>query len=570
MRTADRELAHLRARAVEWIAGDPDPVTRERLQGAVDLGDRTELRAALDPALEFGTAGLRGQVGPGPARMNRATVIRTTRGLADHVLATVGADRPVVVGFDARPDSARFARDVVGVLVAAGLRVRRFADPVPTPLVAYAARVDEAAAAVVVTASHNPAEDNGYKVYGPDARQIVPPTDARIAAAADAAGAANQIPLGDPDDSSGAVTTYDERLASDYLAELSGARPAVTGPDRRIVYTPLHGVGGELALRALGEAGYADVHVVPSQFEPDGAFPTVAFPNPEEPGALDEALRLGDTTAADLVLANDPDADRLAMAVPGPDGAHRQLSGNQLGVVLGDHLLRHHPSPHRLVVSTVVSSPMLAAVAAAHGARYEPTLTGFKWICRAAAALAAAEGLDFVFGYEEALGYVVGDVVRDKDGIAAAVVAADLVRDLAAHGRTVSDRLEELYRRDGLWVSRQRTLSLDAVDGPQRVTAVLDALSRARGDAVGARDVLEVNDHRRGPASAPWRPPSPMVELALADGRALLRPSGTEPKVKVYVDLRADRSGDLATQERDLGRDADAVAEAVLARAAAV
>ena len=556
----------LRERALEWIAGDPDPLTRGRLLQAVDAGDTAELRAALHPALSFGTAGLRGPVGPGPARMNQATVMRTTRGLAEQVLATVGSGRPVVVGYDARPDSARFAHAAAGVLAAAGLPVRRFVEPVPTPLAAFAARRDEAAAAIVVTASHNPPADNGYKVYGADARQIVPPVDLEIAAASQAAGPANAIPWVDPD-TSGVVHDYDAALAEAYLAEIAAVRPTVAGPDQRIAYTPLHGVGWNLLARALARAGYADVHVVASQAEPDGDFPTLAFPNPEEPGTLHEVLRLGDDVQADLVLANDPDADRLALAVPGPDGRHRPLSGNQLGVLLADHLLRHHAGRRPLVVSTVVSSPMLADVAASHGARYEPTLTGFKWICRAGAEVARQEQREFVFGYEEALGYVVADVVRDKDGIAAGVVTADLVRELAGRGQSVDQRLEELYQRDGLWVSRQVSRPLEATGGPAAAGALLDTLAGLDVADVGGRRLTGIRDHRRGSGEVAWRPPSPIVELDLEGGRALVRPSGTEPKVKVYVDLRADRQGDLGRQQDALGREADRVAMAVLTAA---
>lgn len=553
-------LAALRARARTWIAGDPDPGTRRALSEAVEAGDAEELTHALAAPLRFGTAGLRGPVGPGPARMNRATVIRVSHGLAQHVRTTVGEDRPVVVGFDARPDSARFARDAVGVLCAAGLPVAAFDRPVPTPVVAHAARVAAAAAAVVVTASHNPPADNGYKVYGPDAIQIVPPDDRAIAQAAETAPAASEVPRADPGDAR--VRILGEPDLERYLADVLRVRPQMRGPAPRVVYTPLHGVAGELATRALAAAGYGDVHVVAAQQEPDGTFPTVASPNPEESGVLDRALTLAGDVDADLVLANDPDGDRLAVAVPDPRGGHRILTGNQIGVLLGDHLLRHTDAARPVVASSVVSSPMFAEVAAAHGARHEVTHTGFKWICRAAVTVARDESGEALFGYEEALGYAVGTAVLDKDGISAAVTMADLVCDLAGAGLGVLDRLDELYRHHGLWVSCQHGVALEAGDGPSRIAEALDAVSGVAGGRLGGRRVLRVEDHRRLEEGPAWRGPAELVEVALeGGGRALLRPSGTEAKVKVYVDLRTERSGSLAAQEARLLAQADRVAQ---------
>jgi phosphomannomutase len=561
---ADEELSALLTRAREWISGDPDPETREQLAAAAQAQDLEELRAALAAPLAFGTAGLRGLVGPGPARMNRATVIRVTHGLADHLLRTVGTQRPVIVGFDARPDSARFARDTVAVLAAAGLPVAHFERPVPTPLVAHVARVRGAAGAVVITASHNPPAYNGYKVYGPDAIQIVGPDDGSIAAAAAAAPPAADVGWVVPEEAEG-VEVLGEREATDYLDEVAAAVPRTPGRDPRIVYTPLHGVAGDLAIRALAAAGFHDVHEVASQAAPDGTFPTLAFPNPEEPGVLDAALARAAEVDAGLVLANDPDGDRLAVAVRDGDG-YRTLTGNQIGVLLGDHLLRHTDATRPVVASSVVSSPMFALVAADHAARHETTLTGFKWICRAAARIAEQEHGDVVFGYEEALGYAVGTVVRDKDGISAAVTAAGLVRELAGAGRTLVDRLEELYQRHGLWVSHQHAVTLAGAAATGRVGAALEAASRLAGTRLAGRSVVVVEDHRQAGERPVWRGVTPLVELGLEGGaRVLVRPSGTEPKVKVYVDLRAPRQGGLADQEHGLLVQADQTARDLLA-----
>ena len=551
-------------RARAWIAGDPDPATREELQTLLDAGDRDALADRLDGTLEFGTAGLRGVVGAGPLRMNRAVVIRTSRGLADHLLATLpdAKDRGVVVGFDARPDSRRFAADAVGVFGAAGLRVRWFPTPQPTPIVAYAQKVLDAAAAVVITASHNPPEYNGYKVYGEGAAQIAPPADEAIAAAIDAVGPAAEVPRVDPLDSD-LVAPVDAEVVERYLADLVAARPPVEGPDLRIVYTPLHGVGAELVTRALADGGYHDVHVVPSQAEPDGAFPTVPFPNPEEPGALDAALELAAEVGADLVLANDPDADRIAVAVP--DAARdgwRPLTGNQIGVLLADHLLAGTDTDRPLVVASIVSTPMFAEVARAYDARAEWTLTGFKWICAAARDLERSDGRTFVYGFEEALGSSVGTVVRDKDGIGAAVAIADIARSLAGEGRTILDKLAELYRRHGLWVSHQHSITRPGADGQAEIAAAMAHLSDALPDALAGHAVVGSTDYRTGADQRPpWLTTHDLVLLELEGGRALIRPSGTEPKCKIYVDLRAE-----VPEDRDL----DDLAAELEAEAAAV
>jgi phosphomannomutase len=555
------------ALATAWIAGDPDESTRAQLQALLDAGDTDAIAERFAGQLEFGTAGLRGIVGPGPLAMNRAVVIRTSRGLADHLLASVpnAAERGVVVGFDARHDSRRFAQDAVGVFAAAGLEAHWFPTPQPTPLIAYAQKVLDAAGGVVVTASHNPPEYNGYKVYVEGAAQIVPPTDAAIAAAIDRVGPANEVPRDDPATSPLAAPVPAE-IVDRYVADLAAARPQVDGPWPTLVYTPLHGVARDLVVRVLADAGYDDIHVVATQAEPDPDFPTVAFPNPEEPGAFDAALALAAEVAADLVIANDPDGDRLAVAVPDRAGGHRPLTGNQIGVLLADHLLAGSSADRKLVVSSIVSTPMVASVAAAYGARAEVTLTGFKWIWGAGRVLEADEGYTFVYGFEEALGSSVGSVVRDKDGIGAAAAFADLARSLAGSGRSVLDRLDELAVEHGLWVSRQLSITRPGLEGAREIAAAMQVLASRLPDELAGHAVTATTDYRTGADQRPpWLTTHELVALDLVDGRAMIRPSGTEPKCKIYIDLRAEvaATDDLDARAQALETEAATVARAL-------
>jgi phosphomannomutase len=553
----------LRDRARDWAAGDPDPAMRAELEAVAATGDPATLEDLVGSGLTFGTAGLRGRVGPGPNRMNRAVVIRATRGLVDHLLATdeTAAERGVVVAFDARHDSERFARDVAAVVAAAGIRVHRFPTHQPTPIGAFAQKELDAAACVVVTASHNPPDDNGYKVYVEGAAQIVPPTDVSIAAAIDAVGAATDVPRLDDDvlDADTRVTVLGDELLDRYLAAIPAARPRVSEPAAstplRIAYTPLHGVGRDMILRALSSAGYDDVHVAPTQAEPDGDFPTVAFPNPEEPGALDAVLALAEEVGADLVIANDPDADRLAIAVPDGAGGFVPLSGNRIGVLLAEHCLSgigdgiDLGGAVPLIVSSIVSTPMVADVAAVHGARSEVTLTGFKWICAAARAL-EPQGHHLVYGFEEALGSAVGGVVADKDGISAAVAFADLARGLKAQGSSVLERLAELHRRHGLWVSHQHSLVHVGAVGARRIAEAMARIGSEPPAAIGGAEVREVVDFRVGAESRPpWLGPHDLVAFTLDEGRVMIRPSGTEPKCKIYVDVRADVPADATLED---------------------
>jgi phosphomannomutase len=549
--------------ARSWIAGDPDPSTRAELQAAIDNGDLEDLADRMNGTLEFGTAGLRGIVGAGSNRMNRAVIIRATRGVADHLLETgLGL---VVVGRDARLSSPQFLEDTVAVLAAAGIPVRYFTDPVATPVVAYAARVLGARSGIIITASHNPADYNGYKVYAPNAVQIVPPIDSQIAAAIDAVGPAVEVPMHDDPFHAPGVEPVPPSVLDGYLSDLEAARAGGSAdPNLTIVYTPMHGVGWRYFAEAMKKAGYLNVLPVPEQVEPDGHFPTTHFPNPEEPGALDLAIGLAERGGADIILSNDPDADRLAVALPSEDGWVK-LTGNQIGCLLADYLLERWSSQDRpMVIESIVSSPMLESIAKAYGAHFDQTLTGFKWIWNAALDLEAMGVGLYAFGYEEALGYSVGRAVRDKDGISAAVVFADLASACATEGRTVLDRLGDLYRRHGLWVSTQKSIVRPGSEGAEEIAAAMKRLETSTPNALGGFDVAGVVDYRIGAETRPrWLAATPLVALDL-EGRArvLIRPSGTEPKLKIYVDLRADiDTEDLAAVEQTAVDLADRIAE---------
>ena len=556
----------LREEARHWAASDPDPETRAEIEGLIESEDGEGLVAAFGSELTFGTAGIRGKVGAGPGRMNRAVVIRTTAGLASTVLQAGGGT--VVVGFDARPTSRRFAEDTAGVLLAAGISVSFFEEPTPTPLVAFVAKRDGTAAAVVVTASHNPPEDNGYKVFWANAAQIIPPVDVDIAAAIREAPPASQVPRIEDIRSSELFTPVDDQVFGQYWVEVDSARPQAVRSDLRIVYTPIHGCGGETVSRLLAAAGHTGLIRVIEQYTPDGSFPTVTFPNPEEPGTLDLAIATAVREEADVIIANDPDADRLAAVMP-LAGEWRALSGNDLGVLLGDFVLRHVDLEGRpIVISSIVSSPMLARIARARGARHESTLTGFKWIVNAGLHLEAVGEGTFVYGCEEALGYTIGHTVRDKDGMSAALVFCDLVEVLRRQGMTVWDRLAELGREVGTWASSQRSVSRT---GPEGVAELLEAVDRLATDPpaeVAGLTVEEVTDYRRGAELRPfWLGAQDLIELDFGEhGRALVRPSGTEPKLKVYVDLQTEPGEDPVADRTGLGERAGVVAATLAER----
>ena len=545
----------LRRRAADWIARDPDPETRAELEALLAAGDREELARRFAGRLAFGTAGLRGAMGAGPARMNRLVVRESAAGIARYLRAATGAaERGVVVAHDARRRSARFAADCAEVLAANGVRAVRIEGAAPTPVAVFAIRELGAAAGLVVTASHNPAADNGLKLYGGDGAQIVPPVDARVAAAIDAVAGDGRL-VGDgppaPVDDAGPAA-----LAT-YRAAALGRVPPAAAP-LRIATTAMHGVGGSLLADLLAAAGHADVHAVRAQERPDPDFPTVPFPNPEEPGATDLLAALMGERGAAIGVALDPDADRVAALVAGPDGGARRLTGDDLGALLGDWLLAEVTTgPGRLVVSSVVSSSLLARVAEAHGAVHAETLTGFKWLSRPA--LEHPE-LTQVLAYEEALGYAIGADVRDKDGLTAALATASMAAAAAARGRTLLDALDDLHRRHGAHVVDNFSLRDEAPGADARRAALVGRLAAGPPAGLGGRRVT---------AAAAPAPDVLRIELEGGD-RVAVRPSGTEPKLKCYCEaVEPVRGGDVeAARDRARARLAavrEALAELVAA-----
>ncbi|GII90924.1 phospho-sugar mutase [Sinosporangium siamense] len=524
------EATDLVRRAREWLAADPDPHTRAELAELLDQGDMTALTDRFGSKLEFGTAGLRGELGPGPNRMNRVTVMRAAAGLA----RVLKPGDLVVVGYDARHNSDVFARDTAAVLTGAGLRVALMARHWPTPVLAYAVLHLGAAAGVMVTASHNPPRDNGYKVYWGDGAQIVPPLDTMISQAINGVGRVDALPLGDD-----WATLSAADIVEPYLAAVLGL-PLGAARELAVVYTPMHGVGGETLVEAMTRAGFAPPAVVAEQFEPDPAFPTVAFPNPEEPGAMDLALALAAKNGADLILANDPDADRCAAGVPTGDGDYRMLSGDEVGGLLAEHVLRHTSGGDRLVACSIVSSSLLSKIAARYGVHYADTLTGFKWIVKAGT---GDERL--VFGYEEALGYSVGSdgglPVRDKDGIGAALTIAGMAALARREGRTLLDLLDDQAREYGLHATGQ--LSVRVSD----LSLITEAMARLRATPpaeLGGRAVESAEDLSLG---AGGLPPTDGLRYRLAGGaRVIVRPSGTEPKLKCYLEVVVPVAGPVA------------------------
>ncbi len=552
------EVAELADVVREWIADDPDPVTAAELEALLDAQDWDELESRFTGLLQFGTAGLRGALAGGPARMNRAVVIRAAKGLVDFLREAVGTGRAprLVIGFDARHNSEVFARDTAAVATAAGLETFLLPRPLPTPVLAFAVRHLEADGGVMVTASHNPPQDNGYKVYlggevveeAGRGVQIVPPFDSQIARKIAAVRAVADVPRAES-----GWTELGEEILEEYLTGVAGLSDGGSR-DLRIVLTPLHGVGGGVVVDALRRVGFTDVHVVPEQAEPDPEFPTVAFPNPEEPGAIDLAVGLAREVGADLVIANDPDADRCALAVHDPRlGDWRMLHGDELGALLGAEVARRvtatgAPSS-AVLASSIVSSRLLGRIAAAAGLEHRQTLTGFKWIAR-------VPGI--AFGYEEAIGYCVApELVRDKDGVSAAVVAAQLASRLKTEGRTLVDALDDLARRHGLYLTDQ--LSARFTDLAQIGATMARVLGSPPTTLLGS-PVVEAVDLTLGTDEERLGlPPTEGLRLVAEDGtRVIVRPSGTEPKVKSYLEvvqpLDPDASDDDVTTARAAAR----------------
>jgi phosphomannomutase len=565
------DAASLFSRAREWAAKDPDPATAAALTELLQLAEdgsaaaNQELADSFSGTLQFGTAGLRAALGPGPNRMNRVVVRRAAAGLAAFLTNAVGEAAPgtrprAVVGYDARHNSDIFAEETAAIFTAAGIDTFLMPAALPTPLLAFAVRALDCDGGVMVTASHNPPQDNGYKVYlGRHAveesgrgAQIVAPYDARIASRIEAVGPLDSITL-----AANGWTVLDPSVAADYERATAALADPVRFParDLRIVLTPMHGVGGETAVTVLTAAGFADVTLVAEQAEPDPDFPTVSFPNPEEPGALDLALETAARIDADIVLANDPDADRAAVAAKDPDtGAWRMLRGDEVGVLLGAHIVARLAAGSLtagsltagsvgpdgagtpdggetagaeragVFANSIVSSRLLSRIAAAAGYAHEETLTGFKWISR-------VPGL--LYGYEEALGYCVApDLVRDKDGISAAVLIAEMAAAAKAAGKTIFDTLDELYLQHGLHASDQlsiRVADLGLLD------AMMNRLRVSPPDSFGSSAVETFADLAEGSEHLP--PTDGLLYLTRDQTRVIIRPSGTEPKLKCYLEV---------------------------------
>jgi phosphomannomutase len=520
------------ARAIAaWTAQDPDPQTRKQADDlliASDSGDTramAELVDAFTSRLQFGTAGLRGALGPGPNRMNRVVVGQAAAGLATYLLDQGLAGGKVIIGFDARHNSDVFARDTAEIMSGAGFQTMITSKPLPTPVVAFGIRHLGCVAGVVVTASHNPPQDNGYKVYLGDGSQIVPPADAQISSRIEEVA---KHSLGEVLRSQ-SYSVLGEQLVDAYLDRIAALVPPDATRELRWVYTPLHGVGGSLVERAVAVCRFPAARVVAEQANPDPEFPTLAFPNPEEPGAIDLALAQARQISADLVIANDPDADRCAIATV-VDRQWRMLRGDELGVLLGDDALRR--GVHGTYACSIVSSSLLSTMAAAYGQPFVYTLTGFKWIAR-------VPGL--AYGYEEAIGYCVDpEAVADKDGISALIRVLTLAAGLKAQGQTIADRLDEIARRYGVYETDQ--MSVRVAD----LKIIAAAMARLRADPPAMLSglptaVVDLADGSDG------LPPTDAVLITGETIKVVVRPSGTEPKLKCYLEahLPAARSADL-------------------------
>ncbi len=539
----------LRRKAERWMADDPDPDTRAEIAALLaSMGGGEDLADRFAQRLEFGTAGLRGVIGAGPNRMNIKVVREATAGLCAYLLATTeGArERGIAIGRDGRRMSPEFADEAAEIALGAGFRVLMFDRPAPTPMLGYVVKDLNTAAGIMVTASHNPPEYNGYKVYWGNGAQIIPPHDHGIAKEIDQVAPAMNLPRSSQAAAGDRFRWLGDAEIDRYHAAIQKLVVTPKGArDFSIAYTALHGVGDIPARRALAEGGFATVRSAQAQAQPDGAFPTVRFPNPEEKGAMDLVLSLAREMKADLVIANDPDADRLAIALPRGDGGYVQLSGNDVGCLLAHYLLSEGDhTGSRMVLSSIVSSPMLGAIARAHGVHWEETLTGFKWIANRAMELEASTGKRFVMGFEEALGYTIGDVVRDKDGVSGALVFADLVGWCRARKTTVLAEMDVMARRYGLYLSKQLSVTIKGQDGASQIAAIMNAVRRSPPAVLGEYRVeafvdLEARVRNRGSGREPLAlPSSNAIALELQGGhRVMLRPSGTEPKIKYYFDV---------------------------------
>ncbi|MFF7274374.1 phospho-sugar mutase [Streptomyces griseorubiginosus] len=533
----------LTARATTWLAEDPDPDTRAELSRLLEAGDVKELEARFSGTLQFGTAGLRGELGAGPMRMNRTVVIRAAAGLAAYLKKHGNGNGLVVIGYDARHKSKDFAQDTAAVMTGAGLTAAVLPRPLPTPVLAYAIRHLGAVAGVEVTASHNPPRDNGYKVYLGDGSQIVPPADAEIAAEIEAIASLNDVPRPDT-----GWETLDDSVLDAYLARTDAVLAENSPRTARTVYTAMHGVGKDTLLAAFARAGFPTPDLVAEQADPDPDFPTVAFPNPEEPGAMDLAFAKAHETDPDLIIANDPDADRCAVAVK-DNGTWRMLSGDEVGSLLAAHLVTR--GAQGTFAESIVSSSLLGRIAEKAGLPYEETLTGFKWIAR-------VEGLRY--GYEEALGYCVDpEGVRDKDGITAALLVTELASELKEQGRTLPDLLDDLAVAHGLHATGQLSVRVEDLS---IIARAMERLREHPPTELAGLPITRAEDLTRGTDRLP---PTDGLRYTLTGARVVVRPSGTEPKLKCYLEVvipvathadlptaRAKATDLLATIKRDL------------------
>ena len=518
-----------------WLAQDPDPQTRAELEELIAINNDDELTDCFASRLQFGTAGLRGKLGPGPNRMNRVVVMQAAAGLASYLRQLHPHEASIVIGYDARHNSDVFASDTAAIMQGAGINALVLPKPLPTPVLAYAIKHLGASAGVMVTASHNPPQDNGYKVYLADGCQIIPPADADIAAEIDHIANTTNVQDLPPD---GEWVTLGDDVLEDYITRAVGL---VTADQRKnnetltTVITPMHGVGGQTLHTVLTRAGFPDPIHVAEQFDPDPKFPTVTFPNPEEPGAMDLALEAAAQHRPDIVIANDPDADRCAVAIPTADG-YRMLTGDEVGSLLGWWATQHNTGSNTertVLAQSIVSGTMLKSIAESAGLTYEHTLTGFKWIGR-------IPGLRF--GYEEALGYCVDpQAVSDKDGITAALAVATLAAHLKVSKQTLQDKLDDLAREHGVHATKQVSVRVTDLN---RITEVMSTLRAQPPTDIGGHTVKRFVDLELG---ADLPPTDGLLFELDGNARVIIRPSGTEPKVKAYLQAVVQVTGDLVS-----------------------
>lgn len=528
-----------------WLARDPDLVTKEELLALIEKGHREEISQRFAQRLVFGTAGLRGVVGAGPARMNRLVVRETSAGLANYILQSLenAPQRGIMLAYDGRSDSYQFAKDTACVFAACGIRVYLTDGVAPTPVGAFGVKHLGCAAGVVITASHNPREYNGYKVYWENGAQIIPPHDKNIAAAIDKA-ATMDIPWMEFESAvaAGKIQLLGTKFYQAYADAILNSPLFAKSCQPQLVsiaYTALHGVGADLAESLLDAAGFDKVYSVGCQREPDGTFPTVDFPNPEEPGAMDEVIALAKQQCATLACANDPDADRLAVACRTQSGDYEMLTGDQIGLLLGNYALSKANAYTPIICSSIVSSTMLERVCIEAGAAFRQTLTGFKWLTNVAMA-SEDETHRFLFAYEEALGYAFGATVMDKDGLSALLAFTQMTSELASKGLSVFDELDRLYRRFGLTMTRQVSIALKPGKGP-----VTELLRKSPPTSFAEYSIETIEDLKTGAhlhaiASSGLKnmPSADTIIYRLSKGaRVIVRPSGTEPKLKCYYEL---------------------------------